>query len=330
MIFDFIKTNPLFLRIRSRFNFYPYRLAIDITEQCNLKCIFCKRTTREKNGAILQQDMPLEDFENIINNFSSVSVVCIAGGGENIFNKNFIEMIKYSKSKNLDVVIFDNFLLMNRDIANKIIDAETNVVYASIDGATKKTYERLRIGSNFEKVIENVKYFIQAKKDKKSKTPIIKFSYTINKHNVGEIEKFVDLVASLTNGEKTEIEFKRLNVHSEEIQHLQTTVSQETINNANKIAEQLNIKLSWINIPKISLPLQNCARWPMPFISIKGDVFPCCFPSDPSNTFGNLLNQNFKTIWNNKKYKELRKGLREGKTPEFCRKCPIYFQNNEK
>jgi radical SAM protein with 4Fe4S-binding SPASM domain len=215
-------------------------------------------------------------------------------------------------------------------MTNKIIEAGTDVVYASIDGATKETYEKLRVGSNFNKVIENIKYLFEEKKNRKSKIPKIKFSYTINKYNVNEIEQFVGLVSSLTNGDETEIEFKRLNVHSEEIQYLQTTVPQETIDNANEIAKKLDIKITWINIPKISLPTQNCARWPMPFVSIKGDVFPCCFPSDPTKTFGNLLQCNFKSIWDSKEYTKLRKNLKKGEIPEFCQKCPIYFKNNEK
>jgi len=80
--------------------------------------------------------------------------------------------IKYVKSKNAYVKIDSNATLTTEEKANSIINSGIDLISISIDGATKETYEKIRIPAKFEVVIENLKKLVRIRNEKKSKTQI--------------------------------------------------------------------------------------------------------------------------------------------------------------
>jgi len=69
----------------------------------------------------------------------------------------------------------------------------------------------------------------------------------------------------------------------------------------------------------------------MPFIFVTGHVIPCCAGNEAGRrdfqketSLGNVFIQSFKEIWKGKKYKALRKMIREGKVPPPCVDCSLY------
>ena len=60
------------------------------------------------------------------------------------------------------------------------------------------------------------------------------------------------------------------------------------------------------------------------FITVDGYVTTCACSPDPRKlNFGNILEQDFNTIWNSPKYVALRKARLEGKIPEYCKMCTV-------
>ncbi len=68
---------------------------------------------------------------------------------------------------------------------------------------------------------------------------------------------------------------------------------------------------------------QKC-RWPWKsaYIASNGDVVPCCILADSDTVkMGNVFEEEFSTIWNSRKYQELRSQIRDHRLPEFCKGC---------
>ena len=62
--------------------------------------------------------------------------------------------------------------------------------------------------------------------------------------------------------------------------------------------------------------------WSQIYVNYRGDVNPCCMILDPEEPkLGNILKQNFKEIWNNKEYLNLRHTLINKKVPSVCEGC---------
>lgn len=323
------------LRKLNKFNlFYPIFIEIEITTRCNLKCIICEHTYwREPN-----KDMSFEQFKKIINQFPFLCWIGLTGIGESFLNKDFIKMLEYVKKKKIYIELYDSFYFIEKNIADELIKLKIDRILASIDAAKKETYEKIRKGSNFEKVINNIHYLFKKKKQTNSKYPKIGFHFIINKLNYQEIPDFIKLVDNLREKVDTEIQFTGLLHNFPEIKELFMKVPEDIIKEAEEIAKKKEIKLIWNqNIPSLKPFINECTAWSMPFIFVDGSVICCCASNEANKrdfqkrySFGNVLEQPFKTIWFSEQYKKFREDITKGKTPIQCIDCPIFQVKKEK
>ena len=65
--------------------------------------------------------------------------------------------------------------------------------------------------------------------------------------------------------------------------------------------------------------------WTYAFVRVNGDIAPCCavFPSDRNMVMGNLLKDDFETIWRGDPFRSFRTTSVDG-TNEFCQLCSYY------
>ena len=78
--------------------------------------------------------------------------------------------------------------------------------------------------------------------------------------------------------------------------------------------------------------LRDCgAPWKTVIITYDAQVLPCCFSTQRGDrektiqiaSYGSLLDNKFVDIWNNKKYKILRKNIKENKPYAICTNCAL-------
>ena len=62
------------------------------------------------------------------------------------------------------------------------------------------------------------------------------------------------------------------------------------------------------------MPWIHTHVWP------SGKAFPCCM-SDSTVEYGNLNDNSLKEIWNNEKYRQLRKNMLNGDETKECNRC---------
>ena len=63
-------------------------------------------------------------------------------------------------------------------------------VVISLDAAKNETYKIIRSKDELEKVETNVKRLAELKKEYKTKLPVIRLSFVVQKENINEIQKF--------------------------------------------------------------------------------------------------------------------------------------------
>jgi len=323
-----VKDYPRLLAIVSWFAPYPTYFEIEVTTKCNLKCIMCEHTYwKEPN-----RDMSFEQFKMIVDQFPRLKWIGMTGIGESFLNKDFVKMLEYVKKKGVYVEIFDNFYYLNEDLCRKIVELEIESVLPSIDGATKETYEKIRVGSNFDRVTENLRTLFRIKKEMKKEYPFVCFHYIVNKLNYHEMIKFLEYVHDLAQGDYIAVQYTRLLHPYTEVKDLFVEIPPETRQAVEKKAKELGIELRWnADVPEDKPPVKCCAAWTMPFIFVTGHVIPCCAENEAGDrefqkatSMGNIFEKSMKEIWYGKKYTELRKMLRQNKIPPACVKCPVF------
>ncbi|MCK4781643.1 SPASM domain-containing protein [Candidatus Parcubacteria bacterium] len=325
--------NTFIIKLIHWLQFYPPYLEVEITTMCNLKCIMCEHTYWKEPD----RDMSFEQFKKIVDQFPKLKWIGLTGIGESFLNKDFMKMLRYVKSKNIFVELYDNFYFLDSKAAEEFIEMGVDQLFISLDAATKETYEKIRVGSNFERVTNNVRNFIQLKKEKKKYFPEVDFHYIINRLNINEIPQYIELVHSLAGGERTVVRFTRMLHKFKEVSDLFVEVPEEMIQAAEKRAKELGVILTWNrDVPQAKPPISHCTVWLMPFIFVTGHVIPCCSGNEAGNrdfqkatALGNIYEQSFKDIWNGEKYKTLRRMIRENKVPAVCRDCCAFDVKNK-
>ncbi|OGZ23731.1 MAG: hypothetical protein A3A08_02600 [Candidatus Nealsonbacteria bacterium RIFCSPLOWO2_01_FULL_41_9] len=326
--------NPFLLKLLYWLEPYPSYLEIEVTTRCPLKCIICERTYWQEAN----RDMSFQEFKNIIDQFPKLKWIGLTGIGESFANKDFLKMLRYVKGKNIFVELYDNFFLIDARVARELIEMGIDKIFISLDAATKETYEKIRVGSNFERVIDNLNDFFRLKREMKAHFPEISFHYIVNSLNLQEIPQYIDLVHSLVPKGKPTIKFTRMLHEFPEVKGLFVEIPKEIIEKTERKAESLGINLDWsADVPSAKPKIQKCAEWTMPFIFVTGHVIPCCAGNEAGNrefqkktALGNVFEKSFQEIWRGQKYNALRKTLSQGRVPLPCQNCCLYETGTKK
>ena len=319
--------DPLY-RIYPNLAPYPRWIELEPTTICDKKCTICEHTYWKEKP----QSMPFEKFKQIIDNFPKLIWCGPTGQGSSFLNKDFLKMIRHLKSKNVFVDFVDTFESIEGDIANELIELGVERIWTSFDGANKETYEKVKVGCSFEKVVKNIKEFIRLKEQKGSPLPEICFSYVITKLNVDQIISFLELVHSFSD-KHCHVELRGL-MEFDNIKDLIAEVPKDLMQKVEKKAKDLNLFIEWVHPSHVSRPpIANCSSWTVPYFLVDGTVQPCCsvlqacernFVRD--HKLGNIFEKPFKGIWYSEKYKKFRNRVPRfyGDIPEPCNLCRTF------
>lgn len=164
-------------------------IQIRFLAECNLNCYHCFSTRHEKS--ILREKLMWYTLNNLRG--FNLNILSLSGGE---IMTSYDKLIEYLSSINSNdfknIRFYTNGLLLddNRIQTLKRISEKTGINYyffISIDAITKETYEKVRIGGDFNKVINNLESVISAF----SKNNVIVLN-TIKKPNRHEAELFED------------------------------------------------------------------------------------------------------------------------------------------
>ncbi|MBF0594296.1 MAG: radical SAM protein [Candidatus Omnitrophica bacterium] len=167
---------------------HPSRLWIMYGELCNVSCVMCHQDHRSK----VKID---NNFLKLNIDWSVVKEVQLQGG-EVLLMQGAKELYSWlTKDMGKKVNVITNGLLLNDEWVECLVTGASWVAI-SVNAATAKMHEKINRGSNFDKVVKNIKKMITVKRELHSDTKII-FKYTIVPENVSEIVAAVALADSL-------------------------------------------------------------------------------------------------------------------------------------
>jgi wyosine [tRNA(Phe)-imidazoG37] synthetase (radical SAM superfamily) len=139
----------------------PDIVQIETAMACNLRCPMCP--VPESNSAMDGRKfgvMPLNVFAEIMNQISDKPrILGLTMMGEPLINKNIATFVRMAKERKHYVALTTNATLLTEKMSNDLLKAGLDMCKVSFDGATKETYQRIRIGADYNKVIQNVRRF---------------------------------------------------------------------------------------------------------------------------------------------------------------------------
>ena len=310
---------------------------IEVSAVCNLDCITCPRQ-KDVTPEDLEL-MPLDTYYKIADSiFPYIKDVNFIGLGESLMHPQIEKIISYAKSRYVGVNMTSNGTIMTPRTIDKIINAGLDSIAFSIDGGTKETFETIRVNARFDKVKRNIKRLIEVKKERGLERPWIAMGLVLMKTNVHELADVVRLCAELEvptlNAENV---FTWSHQMEEELPlyNGMTQEHEEALEHAKRVAKEIGINLE---LPNFEIqPPGPCSYQPHRHFVVtwRGDLRPCCnlyhpyhyvFQGKkkfaPETTMGNLLREDFNTIWNKPEYISFRDVNMTGVgLPEVCEDC---------
>jgi len=253
-------------------------LQVESAIACNLKCVMCPWREITKN-AENRGLMPPEVWNAIRPHLSEIKSIDFTGGGEPLLQPKLPEWIAEAKAAGCETGFLSNGLLLKKEKLQQILKAGVDWICVSIDGADARMYEKIRIGSNFERVCENVANIAEMRTGNVPKTMI---NFVLMDLNFHQVEDIVRLTARLG---VDQINFKQCDVirdtsgkghglfgieETKEIRRLKKKLAK-----ARRLAKKLNIRSTASPFTPGELPV--CDQDPRDSLFIRHDGFvaPC-------------------------------------------------------
>ncbi len=163
-------------------------LFFHILTKCNLRCRHCY-INPEQQG---KKELPLAMIKAWLDEFASTShpTNLIFLGGEPTLHPDLPQAIKYARDRAFGSITVDTNGYLFHDILTRVSPREVDFFSFSLDGATRKTNDRIRGKGSY-----NIcKKGIQTALDKGFATSLI---YTVSTMNIDELELMPSLITRL-------------------------------------------------------------------------------------------------------------------------------------
>lgn len=161
----------------------PLLCGIELTFNCNLKCVHCY--IKSDSG---REEISSSDICNILTEISKLrSLWLVLTGGEPLLREDFIDIYVHAKEKGFLIVIFSNGTLITEKIVRCFRKLPPYLIELTTYGFTKDTYERVtRVKGSYEMYKQGLELLLKNKIKFRLRTLGMK----INKNEIWEIKKF--------------------------------------------------------------------------------------------------------------------------------------------
>lgn len=302
----------------SRLKTHPWMLVLDPTTICNLRCPFCP--TGDGTLALKKEILQPATFYAIVSNIrlKYIFVVCLYNFGEPFLNPHIFDYTRFFHQRGITTVIHTNFSVKDygSEFFEKIVLSGLDELTVSIDGASQETYEKYRVGGNFDRVVANMAGLTRVKNRLGATIPQLRYKMLINKFNESEVDE-ARRIAQRVGAEfwldenfEVPVEFR-----------------DEWV--ATSIKEKYgDIQPTLLGREVRSEIFTFCRQmWDTLVINANGDLFPCCGVKDHAMAIGNLARDHIDTLWNNDRMVKLRQYVVDPEScppdfPNLCERCP--------
>lgn len=128
----------------------PKVLKIEITRRCNARCVFCSHEPSDV------ATMPVATVAAILDAFPRAAEIQPQWFGEPMLHPEFLEVVKLCKRHGGAVRFYTNGSLVHRNMdALRLLGSGDEVIF-SVEGRDAKTYESIRRGLNWDRLLDNV------------------------------------------------------------------------------------------------------------------------------------------------------------------------------
>jgi len=167
----------------------PLYVAWQVTNECNLACLHCIEESGP--GKAFRDELDRDQIFDVLAQFVEHEIPYLSfSGGEPMVHPLFFEMVEYVCSRDGQLKVETNGHFLTPGNCERLARAGVKAVQVSLDGATRGTFNRMRIRGDFDRATDGTRNL------HKAGVPI-EINYSPTSFNVHEIGTAIDLAYEL-------------------------------------------------------------------------------------------------------------------------------------
>lgn len=343
------------------------RVYVEVTNKCNLTCSTCMRNVWDVEYGHMSDQV----FERILSGFDGCAEkpeIFIGGYGEPLSHPRVLYLVKQAKEHGHRVSLITNGILLTKDVARKLIDLRLDMLWVSLDGASAECYADVRLGDMLPVVLKNLTYLRSMKYQQFGlslwsgypKLGIAFVAMRRNIHDLGEVIRLGSRLGAMEfsvsnvlahDGRLLEENLYMRSLDMVAGQEIRPTVHLPLMDIQPRTLKALGEVMIDLNQLELTGSFLNRNIDQCPFIERgsmavrwDGKVSPCLpllyshrhYLGNRERTskeyfVGNVCDHDLVSIWNDAKYRELRKRLQDFDFSPcaFCNSCEMALENVE-
>ncbi len=275
---------------------FPERITLELTNSCNLNCVFCPRRLMAKRRGFLGINLAKKLIDESAGHLP-VSIVPFFRG-EPLLHPKWEKILSYIKKRGVGPIqLTTNATLLDYHAAHLLIDLEIDFISFSLDTLDAIKYEKARRGAKYANVINNIMTLIELKKSSGSKFPEIQISAIDIPEYSAEMDNFVQYWLPKVDRVRVYIE------HSRD-------------GHPGSIAQ---------NLPEFDKRLPCRKVFTDMVVLWDGEIALCNhdWTREKDQQIGNVSNQSIASIWQSERYSNIRERHKAGNVGKesLCEHC---------
>lgn len=300
----------------------PLRVGLDISNVCNVNCIFClaRQGRLSKNDAdAFRRPEWLDHFEPVLPFVEQA----IFSSYEALLNPWFEAFVARLRAYATPFQVFSNGLAISPDRGAFLLENGCNSLWISFHGAREKTYQSIMRGSDYATVLRNL-MALKLHARKYGRPVEMRLVFCAMRRTLPELLEFVDL-AKRVGATAIQVNYLLVTEEGQDFEEESVFFHQELYDHVVTAAKR---KAAGLGIGLIHQPLfseapqvlaSRCFRpWEHLNIARDGSVQVCC---GGTPVLGNMFEEGFARMWNAPKMLEFRARVNSDNPPAACRAC---------
>lgn len=289
----------------------PLLMDIELTNACNLQCYMCPTGTGSMKRT--RGFMPWNVMDRIVAELrdSSVAGIRFILWGEPTLHPGFLDFARRIKELGKLVHFNTNGILLTEEMIRALVDMEIDSVKFSFQGVDQRSYEEMRFGSDWRRLVGNIGMLnrMRGEKDK----PYIQISTTVTDESKDQIQRFVEEMQPLC--EHVSVGQTILNHLDVEKMNISETRRVDFV----KLRERQSLREKHFEVcPEIYNKLS--VLW-------NGDVTMCCNDFEGRDMIlGNILDHSIRELWDSPKAKHICNMLEDIRQYDNIGICSICYE----
>ena len=174
---------------------YPLQIDFELNYSCNFSCEMCTWSAENTAGRGKKTWFSFSAFKEVIDEGvqNGLKAIRLNYINEPLIRKDVIKFIEYAKTAGiLDIYLSTNGSLLTEKMIRELIKSGLTRLQISIDATTKKTFDKIRQGGNFDDVVANTLNFVKIRKELNVELPTLRVNFVKTDLNKHEYDDFIN------------------------------------------------------------------------------------------------------------------------------------------